>query len=180
MHPESELDYRMVVLAIVDHPNLEIMEFVHKHQPNIINLQYRHTHTFLTDACQGGGTYDSPPSNKTLPLIHYLMGNGADPQKGSWRDCGALCTALEFSRPLEILDKMIDKGAAVDDFVFSEAVRSRRIGAVELFFEKATLHCSTKRMLHEARKTRDKEIKSLVKAGVAKMTDQPKWWQIWK
>lgn len=127
----------------------------------------------------GGGTYDSPPSNKTLPLSHYLLDMGLT-QKGSWRDCGSLCTALELSRPLEILDRMLDKGATVYDFVFSEAVRSQRIDAVQLFFEKATLHCSTKKMLHEAQKSKDNRIKSLLKAGVAKMTDQPKWWQIWK
>lgn len=47
--------------------------------------------------------------------------------------------------------------------------------------EKATFHCSTDEMLDDARKSKDKEVKSVVKAGVAKLKKgQPKWWQIWK
>lgn len=137
--------------------------------------------TFLTDACRGDGAYDRPPSNKTLPLIHYLLDNGADPRRGSWRDeVGALDPALAFSRPLEILDKMIGKGATVNRIVFVEAVRHQRIDALELFFEKATFCCTTHEMLCCTRDTKDKATKAAVKAGVAKLKGYPKWWEIWK
>lgn len=181
MHPTCDLYYETVVLAIVDHPNLEMLDVIVKHQPDIINIQYRHTHTFLTDACQGG-SYDSPPSDKTLPLIHYLLDHGADPRRGSWRDCGALCTALESKRSLEIIEKMMAKGATVDDFIFSAAIKGQRPDAVQLFFDRAILRgCSTKRLLKEARETGDKEMVSLVEAGIAKFTGQelPKWWHVW-
>lgn len=181
MHPEEDLTYELVVQGIVDHPNLEIMELVCAHQPGIVNLGYGHIRTFLTEACQGGGTYKSPPSNKTLPLIHYLLDNGADPREGSWRGCGALHVALEFSQPLEIIDKIVKKGETVDSLIFSEAIMNRRIDALELFFEKATFHCLTDEMLCRARKSKDKEVRSVVRAGVVKLKKgQPKWWQIWK
>ena len=182
MHPTSNLNLEMVVLAIVDHPNLEMLDVIVKHQPDIINIQYRHSHTFLTDACQGGGSYNSPPNEKTLPLIHYLLDKGADPRMGPWRDCGALCTALEFKRPLEILEKMMDNGGTVDDFVFSAAIKNRRLDAVKLFFDRAILRgCSTKMLLKDARETHDKKMVSLVEAEIAKFTGQelPKWWQVW-
>lgn len=172
MHPERDLNYELVAQAIIDHPNLEIMELVRAHQPDIVNLGWLHIRTFLTEACRVGG-------DKTLPLIHYLLDNGADPQEGSWRDCGALHAALEFSRPLEIIDKMVEKGGTVDSLIFSQAVMARRVDALELFFEKATFRCSTDEMIDVAQKSKDKEVKSVVKPGVAKLRKReqgkPKW-----
>jgi len=61
---------------------------------------------------------------------------------------------------------------------------ARRVDALELFFEKATFRCSTDEMIDVARKSKDKEVKSVVKAGVAKLRKReqgkPRWWQIWK
>ena len=88
----------------------------------------------MIQACRGMG-HMTVLSNKTLPLIHYLLDNGADPRRGSWRDeVGALDPALAFSWPLEILNKMIDKGATVNRIVFVEAVRQQRADALKLFF----------------------------------------------
>lgn len=53
MHPEKDLCYELVARTIINHPNMEIMEFVHAHQPDIVNLEFNHIQTFLTEACRG-------------------------------------------------------------------------------------------------------------------------------
>lgn len=72
-------------------------------------------------------TEDNDGSPLTLPLIHYLLDYGADPRKGSWRGCGAIHVVLEFSQPLEIIDKMVEKGGMVNLLILSEAIRKRRL-----------------------------------------------------
>ena len=43
----------------------------------------------------------------TVPLIHYLLDNGADSQIGCFAECGALYAALESSQLLEIIVKIM-------------------------------------------------------------------------
>lgn len=89
MHPGYNLCSPLVIQIIVDHPNLKITELIYStNQPSS-------DCTFLTDACQVGGIYGYPPSNTTLPLIHYLLDNRTGPQQGSWRDCGALIPSIK-------------------------------------------------------------------------------------
>lgn len=121
MHPEGNIGCDQTVRTIIDYPNIEILKLLQAHTPNIVNHEFNPLQTFLTETCRGDWQYGSPANDKTLPLMHYLLENGADPKEGSWNGCGALYSALGFSWPLEIMDKMIHKGAVVGILVFDEA-----------------------------------------------------------
>lgn len=173
-----------IAQAIISHPNLEIMELVRSHTPSTANYEISHLQTFLTEACRGDWGDDGSHArniDETLPLIHCLLDNGAEPREGSWRGCGALYAALEFSWPLEIIDKMVQKGGEVNLLIFLEAVIMRWVDALLLFFDKAMFDISIEKMLDIAQESEDKEIMSVVNAGVAKLKQQqPKWWQFWR
>lgn len=64
----------------------------------------------------------------------YLLENGADPREGSWAGCGALYAVLQFSQPLEIIVKMVEKGGTVNSLVFSKAITKQRLDALGFFF----------------------------------------------
>ena len=53
MHPQTDLDYEFIARAIIDHPNLEIMKFLHAHHPSFINLDFSPLQTFLTKPVVG-------------------------------------------------------------------------------------------------------------------------------
>lgn len=103
------------------------MELLRAHSRGFVNLEINHLRTFLTEECRGDWMYDSPASDKTLPLKHYLLDNESGPREGSWRGCGALHVMLEFSQPLEIIDKMVEKGGTVKLLIISEAIMTRRV-----------------------------------------------------
>ena len=181
MHPQMELDYEKVARAIVDHPNLEIMKIIHAHHPNIVNLEFNTIETFLTEACCGGQRH-KPYTNMTVPLVHYLLDHGADPIEGCFAGCGALYPALESSLPLEIIVKMVQKGGVVNRPVLTMAMKKKRLDALEFFVQKAGFSChySIDQILEDARKSEDKEVMSVVTAGVPTLKKrQSRWWQFW-
>lgn len=90
MHPEENLCYKLVAQTIIGHPNMEVMKIIHAHQPNIVTLEFNHLQTFLTEACRG-----APVSNKTLPLIHYLLDNRVILERVPWQS--AVCSIQHYS-----------------------------------------------------------------------------------
>lgn len=181
MHPGYDLCYETAARALIGHPNMEIMKLVHAHQPNIVELEFDPLQTFLTEACRGGQGYQSGQS--TVPLILFLLDYGADPQLGCWAGCGALYAALTFSRPLEVIVKMVEKGGEAGRLVLSSAMRNRRFDALELLFEKAPFKSNypMDEILENTRKSGDMELISVVEDEVAKLKKrQAKWWQFWK
>lgn len=182
MHPQTDLDYEIVARAIIDHPNLEIMKILHAHHPNFVNLEFNPFQTYLTEACYGGWGCESY-TNMTISLVHYLLDNGADPQIGCFAGCGALYVALESSQPLEIIVKMVQKGGWVDRLVLFMAMKKKRLDSLEFFFQKAMFSSCypIDKILEDAQKSEDKEVMSVVKAGVATLKKRrSKWWQFWK
>lgn len=105
MHPEGNIGCDQIVWTIIDYPNIKILKLFQSHTPGIVNFEFNPSQTFLTEACRGDWQYDSPTSDMTLALTHYLLDNRADPREGSWNGCGALYSALEFSRPLDIYEQ---------------------------------------------------------------------------
>lgn len=71
---------------------------------------------------------------------------------------------------------MIDKRPVVGRLVFDEAIRKKRLDALQLFLERAMFALSIEEMLQQAWESEDKEIMSVVEAGVVKL----KWWQFWE
>ncbi|BCS21587.1 uncharacterized protein APUU_22019A [Aspergillus puulaauensis] len=180
--PSNDIDSKDIGRSLVESQNLEILELIRARAPDIVNVDLSHFDTFLSAACQVGGTWDNPPGDESLPLVHYLLDNGADPNEGGFGGCGSIPAAIEFSRPLEIIDKMVEKGGVVNLLVFSSAVRARRIDALHLFFDKAPFSVSIDDMLKRARESEDKQIMAIAERGVAKVRKRhyrrkSKWWK---
>lgn len=169
--PSENLATRSTVRALVETQNLEIAELLRARAPEIVNMELSHFDTFLSAACRGGDRFnhDNLPGDDSLHLIHYLLDNGADPSEGSWSGCSSIPVAIDFSRPLEIIDKMIEKGGVVNLLVFSSALRRRRMDALQLFFDKAAFSVSIDDMLKRARESEDEEIMAIVERGVVKV-----------
>lgn len=105
LHPEGDLIYKLVVQGIVNHPNLEIMELVCAHQPGIVDLGYGHTRTFLTEACQGDGTYVSSQrlyssgdlGSRSPPPQHFSTSSGSSVDSAMTSQSSAPCSSLSSS-----------------------------------------------------------------------------------
>lgn len=168
---EKKLATKSTVRALVETQNLEIAEVLRTRAPEIVNMELGHFDTFLSAACRGGDgcNHDNLPGDDSLPLIHYLLDNGADPSEGSWGGCGSIPAAIDFARPLEVIEKMIEKGGVVNLLAFSSAVRNRRIDALQLFFDKAPFSVSVDDMLKRAAESEDKEIMDIVERGAVKV-----------
>lgn len=73
-----------------------------------------------------------------LPLIHYLLDNGASPAEhvydGFHRD-SALLPAVQSSLPIDVIEKMIRCAAVVGVEEFGEAVGGKRVDVLRLFME---------------------------------------------
>lgn len=82
--------------------------------------------TILTDACRGGP--------ECLPLIHYLLDNGADTEIGWFAGRGALYTTVLHSQPIEVIEIFIDKSSYGVMSEIHEAITQQRPDALRLFF----------------------------------------------
>lgn len=102
-------------------------------QSDIVNLGFNFLQAFLTETCHRGQRYKSRTSNATLPLIHYLLDNGADPREGCWA-CGALYAALAFSHSLEIIFRIIKEEGKVDRLASLCAIGMKCLDTLEFSF----------------------------------------------
>jgi hypothetical protein len=201
-YPIIDLWNEAIIQAILDNPSIKTFKLLHSHSPRIIDFEFDPMRTILTEACRGGApSWDFPASSETLPLIHYLLDNGADPNIGSFVGGGALLVALRFSRPLEIIKKIVRRGGFIGGLVISEAMHRNRLDALEFFFERDKLdsQLTDQKFFEKAHETGKKEIIALVEGYVSKRQRQQKkgikgmgtvgekmvsqkkrWWQFWK
>lgn len=182
----GDISCEEIASALIQHSNLEIMSLLYNHSPEIVNLEMDPHRTFLTEACRG--PQDSAIS--ILPLLHYLLDNGADPREGGLGASGALLPALESKQPLEIIEKMLRCGASVNILVFRTAARMKRVDALRSFFEAGRFSSVLLpgKMLEIARESKDAEIISVVEEGSLEMEKSnqgvggrsKRWWEVWK
>ncbi|CAI7580886.1 unnamed protein product [Penicillium pancosmium] len=154
----GDISCEQIASAIIHHPNLEIMQFLYSHSPDIVNLEMDPHRTFLTEACRGpqGSVSSDSKQESALLLLHFLLDHGADPREGGLGASGALLPALESAQPLEIIEKIL---------------RMERADALRSFFGKGLFSSvlSSGKMLEIARESKDAEMISLVEEGCLEM-----------
>lgn len=77
--------------------------------------------------------------SKMFPLIHHLLDNDTSPVKhvyDGFHEDSALLPAVQSSLPIDIIEKMIRRGAVVGVEEFGEAVGGKRVDVLRLFMEK--------------------------------------------
>lgn len=130
-----------VIEAILNNPDVRVMTLIHNHSPRSIHYIFDSGETFLSTACRRCQyrSQTDPFMSKMLPLIHYLLDNGASPAEhvyDGFHGDGALLPAVQSSLPFEVIEKMIRLGAVVGVEEFGEAVGGKRIDVIRLFMKK--------------------------------------------
>lgn len=115
-YPTINLNRQSILEAALANPDLETFKLLRAHSPSIVNYEFDALNTsLLMESCRGG--------NPLLP--HYLLDNGADPNEGGFPGGGPLFYGVRFDQPLEVVVKMIDRGAVVTKAVLKEANRKQ-------------------------------------------------------
>ncbi|KAL8726755.1 MAG: hypothetical protein Q9181_005934 [Wetmoreana brouardii] len=117
-YPTVDLHRQSILDAALANPHLETFKLLHAHSPSIVNYEFESLNTsLLMESCRGG--------NPLLP--NYLLDNGADPNEGGFPGAGPLFYAVQFDQPIEVVKKMVDRGAVVTKAVWKEANRKQGI-----------------------------------------------------
>ncbi|KAF7585395.1 hypothetical protein BBP40_011032 [Aspergillus hancockii] len=159
----------LIVQALIEHPCLETMNLLHKHSPDIVNFKFVSLRTFLTEACRGPQPATATATYHTrLALLRFLIDHGASPSEGGFGGSGALLPAVDLSMPLEIIDKMLIRGALPNTHVVSAAIQKRQLNVLRLFFERARFAStlSPLKVLDDARRCEDPDIISGLSYGL--------------
>lgn len=99
--------------------------------------------------------------NGDILLLNYLLDNGADLNEGGFPGAGSLFYAVKFEQLLEIIVKMVDRGASVTNAVLKEAIRKQRTAILEFLLKRGGLK-DPQRALEWAHETGNKEIITLI------------------
>ncbi|KAJ5168913.1 uncharacterized protein N7482_004507 [Penicillium canariense] len=192
IYSKGDISCGTIVQGIINNPSLEILALLYRHSPGIVNFEFDPLRTFLTEACRGPQSPSTPASSDQVALLDYLLDHGAAPDEGALGGCGALLPAIESGWvPLEIMKKMLARGAVVGIIVFGAAVRMRRVDVLRLFFEKAEFsgQLDPQTILEKARGSGDREVVAVVDEGIKKLEQRKNasqegasnsWWQFWK
>lgn len=99
--------------------------------------------------------------NGDLLLPTYLLGNGADANEGGFPRRGPLFYAVVFEQPLDVMVKMLERGAIVTNAVVNAAIGKQKYKVIELLLQRGGLK-DLKEAIESAHKTGNKEIIALV------------------
>ena len=129
-NPTIDLHRQSILDAALANPDLETFKLLHAHSPSIVNYEFDSLNTsLLMESCRGG--------NPLLP--NYLLDNGADPNEGGFPGAGPLFYAVQFDQPMEVVKKMIDRGAVMTQAVLKEANRKQGSPASDFLLERGGL-----------------------------------------
>ena len=157
-YPTVDLNRQSILEAALSKPHLETFKLLHAHSPSIVNYEFDALNTsLLMEACRGG--------NPLLP--NYLLDNGADPNEGGFPGAGPLFYAVKFEQPLEIIVKMVDRGATVTNAVVNEVIQKQRTATLEFLLKRSGLK-DPQRALDCAHETGNKEIITLIQGQAEK------------
>ena len=161
-YPTVTLNRQSILEAALAKPHLETFKLLHAHSPSIVDYGFDSLNTsLLMEACRSGDTL----------LPNYLLDNGADPNEGGFPGAGPLFYAVKFEQPLEIIVKMVDRGASVTNVVLKEAIRKQRTAILEFLLKQVGLR-DPQRAFEWAHETGNKEIITLIQ-GQAKREIKP-------
>jgi len=170
-YPNVDLMQAATLLGtVLTNADLDIMQMLQAHQPEIVNFHFEsHMEEALTQACVGG--------NPTIPL--FLLEHGADPNIGGFGPSrGPLWYALHHGQPVEVVERMIQKGANVRPAELFKAIHARP-DAIETLLRGIRLGKDVELMAklqEEAAKTGDK---SVIAAVEHRVTGQMEWNNSW-
>ncbi|KAI0907728.1 hypothetical protein F4823DRAFT_541264 [Ustulina deusta] len=168
--------------AVLNNPDPEILQVLCEHDRAVANLSIGDgLITFLTQAC----TVQLP---EIVPILHVLLDNDADVNAGWGEGGGALFVAIICHQPVEIINKMLSKGARVSERIAVTAVRQGQVDNVGALFSSGCVSpiVGVEQCIEEARIRGDEEIIRIV-ANWAQLALHPrpvsadkrsrkKWW----
>ena len=162
-YPSVNIKRQSILDATLAKPHLETFKVLHAHSPSIVNYEFDALNTsLLMEACRGGN----------LLLPNFLLDNGANPNEGGFPGAGPLFYAVRFEQPLDIIMKMVDRGALITNAVLTEAIRKQRTTILRFLLKRGGLKDPLK-ALECAHETGDKEIISLIERQAEKNMRHP-------
>lgn len=125
-----------VVDAVLDNPDPAILKALCDHEKNFasFSIDY-HIHCFLTAAC-------ARPPAEIVPVLHVLLDNGGDVNDGQGSGGGALYAAIVGNQPLEIIKKVVSKGADVNFRCTGLAIEQGSLETVKYLFASGKIRYS--------------------------------------
>lgn len=115
-----------VITALLNHPDLEILEALYKYDNKIVNFEWDDHSTFVTEACK-------QPPEKITPLLHFLVEHDADLWTGGLPYSFAVHAALDGNQASSVIEAMIKKGGPVYRQAMRLAVLRERADVLEIF-----------------------------------------------
>ncbi|KAL8842395.1 MAG: hypothetical protein Q9170_000523 [Blastenia crenularia] len=150
--------------AVIDDPDLEILQVIYSHDPSFIHQNYNHEiDNLLMNSCRGGN-----------PMMSgFLLDKGADPHNGGLgRTGGPLYSALWNGQPLEIIQKMVKNGARIDTWLQCNALEYGRKDVFRYMLKNG--HCPANRLSDQARASEDEEIIAMIDKRARNLTKREK------
>ena len=181
-YPAVKLDRQIILEAALSNPQLETFKLLHAHSPTIVDYEFDSLNTsLLMEACRNG--------DPLLPA--YLLDKGADANEGGFPGRGPLFYAVTFEQPLDVIVKMLDRGAIVTNAVVNSAIEKQRYDLIELLLQRGRLK-DLKVAIENAHKAGDKEIIALSQEQLKKQREdvhrgkrgktaraKKGWWWFW-
>ncbi|KIM97061.1 hypothetical protein OIDMADRAFT_57703 [Oidiodendron maius Zn] len=117
-----------------------------------------HMRSILSDACER-------PPVQIVPILHVLLDNGADVDDG-WPRHGALYSAIHYKRPLEIIRKIVSKGANINSGNLIQAIQHDRLDVTKWLFSsgKDDPDVDVQLCVEKAKESGDEEIIAIAQA----------------
>jgi hypothetical protein len=147
--------YGQVVTALINNPNLEIMQALYNYDNNIVSFEWDdHVNTFITKACE-------QPPEKITPLLHFLIDHGADLEAGYFPR--PVYNAITGKQTLSVIEAMVKKGADVSRSAMRQAIVCERVDVIEFFMESGVKgDCEDAEYLRSEAEAAGEEVTKLV------------------
>ena len=116
-----------ILLAALESRSIPIITILLQHEPTVINHELEGMTTLLTNSF----SYSDPA------IPNFLLNNGANPNIGIVAHMSSLFFAIGAPQPLQVITKMLDKGADVskDRLAITEGVRTGRAEIMDVLLD---------------------------------------------
>jgi hypothetical protein len=172
-HPTTGYWGCCTIRAILKSNHLPTLKLFHALDPSIVDTESETYITALDYACELSSD----------EMINFFLDNGADTNSGQCRTC--LHSALTYGRSLDIMIKMLDKGAQPISYLTNPAIEKGRLEFNELLVERGIMASISDEMLRKqvllARRCYREDIALILLRGLDERTARrrPKkklWW----
>jgi hypothetical protein len=117
-----------VLKALLEHPDLAILEALYNQDNRVINFEWDDMTTFVNEAC-------SQPPEKIAPLILFAVEHDWHFESGFYLRglTAGVFAAVRGDQPLAVIEAMIKKGAPIYSTAAEMAVECERVDVLEAF-----------------------------------------------